>query len=92
MEGLRGLPNYADVGVVFEATSAGAHIRNNEILQRGGKKVIDLTPAAIGPFTVPVINGDAISTSRTSTWSPAERALPGWIHVERIAWAQRVKE
>jgi len=59
IEGLRRLPNYADVGVVFDATSAGAHIRNNEILQRDGKKVIDLTPAAIGPFTIPVINGDA---------------------------------
>ena len=59
IEGLRGLPNYAHVGVVFDATSAGAHIRNNEILQRDGKKVIDLTPAAIGPFTIPVINGDA---------------------------------
>ncbi len=57
--GLRRLPNYADVGVVFDATSAGAHIRNNKILQRDGKKVIDLTPAAIGPFTIPVINGDA---------------------------------
>ncbi len=59
IEGLRRLPNYADVGVVFDATSAGAHIRNNEILQRDRKKVIDLTPAAIGPFTIPVINGDA---------------------------------
>ena len=59
IEGLRRLPNYADVGVVFDATSAGAHFRNNEILQRDGKKVIDLTPAAIGPFTIPVINGDA---------------------------------
>ena len=59
VEGLRRLPNYAHVGVVFDATSAGAHIRNNEILKRDGKKVIDLTPAAIGPFTIPVINGDA---------------------------------
>src|SRR5271157_3792668 len=59
IEGLRGLPNYAHVGVVFDATSAGPHIRNNEILHRDGKKVIDLTPAAIGPFTIPVINGDA---------------------------------
>ena len=33
--------------------------RNNAILQKDGKKVIDLTPAAIGPFTIPVINGDA---------------------------------
>jgi acetaldehyde/propanal dehydrogenase len=29
------------------------------LLQKDGKKVIDLTPAAIGPFTIPVINGDA---------------------------------
>ena len=44
---------------MFDATSAGAHIHNNAILQKDGKKVIDLTPAAIGPFTIPVINGDA---------------------------------
>jgi len=45
--------------VVFDATSAKAHISNNALLQKDGKKVIDLTPAAIGPFTIPVINGDA---------------------------------
>jgi acetaldehyde dehydrogenase len=59
IDGLRKLPNYADIQVVFDATSAGAHIHNNAILQADGKKVIDLTPAAIGPFTIPAINGDA---------------------------------
>lgn len=59
IEGLRKLPEYKDIKVIFDATSAGAHIKNNEILQRDGKKVIDLTPAAIGPFTIPAINGDA---------------------------------
>ena len=59
IEGLRKLPNYRDIKVVFDATSAGAHVRNNAVLQKDGKKVIDLTPAAIGPFTIPVINGDA---------------------------------
>ena len=59
IEGLRRLPNYKDIKVVFDATSAGAHIKNNALLQKDGKKVIDLTPAAIGPFTIPVINGDA---------------------------------
>jgi len=49
----------AQFKVVFDATSAKAHIHNNALLQRDGKKVIDLTPAAIGPFTIPVINGDA---------------------------------
>ncbi|MBB5374291.1 acetaldehyde dehydrogenase (acetylating) [Acidocella aromatica] len=59
IEGLRKLPNYKDIKVVFDATSAGAHIKNNAILQADGKKVIDLTPAAVGPFTIPAINGDA---------------------------------
>ncbi|MGO9818486.1 MAG: acetaldehyde dehydrogenase (acetylating) [Acidocella sp.] len=59
IEGLRKLPNYNEIKVVFDATSAGAHIKNNAILQADGKKVIDLTPAAVGPFTIPAINGDA---------------------------------
>ncbi len=59
IDGLRRLPNYRDIKVVFDATSAKAHLHNNALLQKDGKKVIDLTPAAIGPFTIPVINGDA---------------------------------
>ena len=59
IDGLRNLPNYQDIQVVFDATSAGAHLHNNAILQKDGKKVVDLTPAAIGPFTIPAINGDA---------------------------------
>ena len=59
IEGLRKLPNYKEIGVVFDATSAAAHISNDKILRADGKKVIDLTPAAVGPFTIPVINGDA---------------------------------
>ena len=59
VEGLLKLPNYKDIKIVFDATSAGAHVHNNALLQKDGKKVIDLTPAAIGPFTIPVINGDA---------------------------------
>ena len=59
IEGLLKMPEYKDIQVVFDATSARAHISNNAILQKDGKKVIDLTPAAIGPFTIPAINGDA---------------------------------
>ena len=59
IEGLLKMPEYKDIQVVFDATSARAHVSNNAILQRDGKKVIDLTPAAIGPFTIPAINGDA---------------------------------
>ncbi|MGC2856318.1 acetaldehyde dehydrogenase (acetylating) [Novispirillum sp. DQ9] len=56
IEGLRRLPNYDEIKVVFDATSAKAHISNDAILRADGKKVIDLTPAAIGPYTVPVVN------------------------------------
>jgi len=59
IDGLRRLPHYAEIGVVFDATSAKAHLTNNALLQKDGKKVIDLTPAAVGPFTIPAINADA---------------------------------
>jgi acetaldehyde dehydrogenase len=59
IDGLVAMPGFDDIAIVFDATSAGAHSRNNEILQRHGKRVIDLTPAAIGPYTVPAVNGDA---------------------------------
>lgn len=59
IEGLIAMPEFAGIGIVFDATSAGAHHRNNELLQRHGKRVIDLTPAAIGPYTVPPVNGQA---------------------------------
>ena len=59
IEGLRAMPGYRDIAMVFDATSAYAHRQHDEILRRDGKRVIDLTPAAIGPFTVPVVNMDA---------------------------------
>ncbi|KGB81482.1 MAG: acetaldehyde dehydrogenase (acetylating) [Confluentimicrobium sp.] len=59
LDGLRALPGYADIRIVFDATSAGAHKRHSEVLLADGKQVIDLTPAAIGPFTVPSVNIDA---------------------------------
>lgn len=59
IDGLTKLPGYADIRIVFDATSAGAHERHNQVLQRDGKQVIDLTPAAIGPYVVPPVNIDA---------------------------------
>jgi len=56
IDGLVKLAEFADISIVFDATSAGAHQHHNKILQDHGKQVIDLTPAAIGPYTVPVVN------------------------------------
>ncbi len=58
IEGLTNLPEYKDIQIVFDATSAGAHKKHDAVLQADGKQVIDLTPAAIGPFTVPPVNLD----------------------------------
>ncbi len=58
IDGLVAMPEFADIGIVFDATSAGAHERNSEIVLGAGKRMIDLTPAAIGPYTVPAVNGD----------------------------------
>ena len=59
IDGLVAMPGFADIGIVFDATSAGAHRHHNAVLQAHGKRVIDLTPAAIGPYTVPSVNADA---------------------------------
>ena len=59
IDGLVKMPEWRDVKVVFDATSAYAHKKHSEIAIAAGKQVIDLTPAALGPFTVPVVNLDA---------------------------------
>ena len=61
VEGLARLPAFADIDVVFDATSASAHVKNDAFLRqlKPGIRMVDLTPAAIGPYCVPVVNGDA---------------------------------
>jgi acetaldehyde dehydrogenase len=58
VEGLIGLPGFDDIVIVFDATSAKAHKLNAARLQPLGKRMIDLTPAAIGPYVVPAVNLD----------------------------------
>jgi acetaldehyde dehydrogenase len=59
IEGLQKLDVWPEIGLVFDATSANAHRRHNDIVTGTGKVMIDLTPAAIGPYVIPVVNGDA---------------------------------
>ncbi|WNV89221.1 acetaldehyde dehydrogenase (acetylating) [Umezawaea sp. Da 62-37] len=56
VEGLIAMPEFADVGIVFDATSASAHAANAAALAPFGTRLIDLTPAALGPFVVPAVN------------------------------------
>jgi acetaldehyde dehydrogenase len=61
VEGLLAMREFADVDVIFDATSAGAHAVNYAVLREFGKPVVDLTPAAIGPFVVPAVNLDELA-------------------------------
>ncbi|PCI54338.1 MAG: acetaldehyde dehydrogenase (acetylating) [Alphaproteobacteria bacterium] len=56
--GLIALPEWKDIGIVFDATSAGAHKRHSKIVSDAGKIMVDLTPAAIGPYVIPIVNGN----------------------------------
>ncbi|WP_439533619.1 acetaldehyde dehydrogenase (acetylating) [Polymorphobacter sp.] len=58
MQGLAEHPLWPEIAIIFDATSAGAHAGHSEIARNAGKVMIDLTPAAIGPFVIPVVNGE----------------------------------
>ena len=56
VDGLIAMDGFDEIDIVFDATSAGAHRANAAKLSAYGKKLVDLTPAAIGPFVVPAVN------------------------------------
>ncbi len=58
IEGLLSMPDFADIKLAFDATSATAHRTNWDALRDSGIRMLDLTPAAIGPYCVPVVNLD----------------------------------
>lgn len=58
VEGLIALPCFEEIDIVFDATSAKAHVHNAALLDPLGKRLIDLTPAAIGPYVIPAVNID----------------------------------
>ena len=58
VQGLIAMPDFDEIRIVFDATSAKAHVANARALAPYGKQLIDLTPAALGPFVVPAVNLD----------------------------------
>ncbi|MFC5954600.1 acetaldehyde dehydrogenase (acetylating) [Streptomyces sp. NPDC005774] len=57
VEGLVRMDEFADIDIVFDATSAGAHRHHEDVLRPLGRTLVDLTPAALGPYVVPPVNG-----------------------------------
>jgi len=59
LDGLLKMPLWKDIDIVFDATSAAAHKKHSDVCASANKVMIDLTPAAIGPYVIPEVNGDA---------------------------------
>lgn len=64
VDGLIDHPSFDEIEIVFDATSAAAHLENAQKLAPHGKRLVDLTPAAIGPFVVPAVNLDEHRTAQ----------------------------
>jgi acetaldehyde dehydrogenase len=89
VEGLTRLPVFNDIDIVFDATSASAHIKNDAYLRslKPGVLFIDLTPAAIGPYCIPVVNGaDHLDASNVNMVTCGGQAtIPMVAAVSRVA-------
>ncbi|SHE50594.1 acetaldehyde dehydrogenase [Lampropedia hyalina DSM 16112] len=89
VEGLARLDVFQDIDFVFDATSAGAHVRNDAFLRslKPGIRVIDLTPAAIGPYCIPVVNGQAHldATNVNMVTCGGQATIPMVAAVSRVA-------
>lgn len=59
VDGLLASPQIDEIGIAFDATSAGAHRHNDAMLRPLGIRMVDLTPAAVGPYVIPAVNLEA---------------------------------
>jgi acetaldehyde dehydrogenase len=89
VDGLTRLPVFDDIDIVFDATSASAHVKNDALLRqrKPGIRCVDLTPAAIGPYCVPVVNGAAHleATNVNMVTCGGQATIPMVAAVSRVA-------
>ncbi len=55
-EGIKPILDDPEIQIVFDATSAHAHVRHAKMLREAGRIAVDLTPAARGPYVIPPVN------------------------------------
>lgn len=55
-DGIQPILDEPEIKIVFDATSAHAHVRHAKMLREAGRIAIDLTPAARGPYVIPPVN------------------------------------
>lgn len=60
IKGVDAIKEDSSIKIVFEATSAAAHIQNAPTIHESGCVCIDLTPAALGPYLIPAVNADQV--------------------------------
>ena len=69
IEGVKAVAEDPEIGIVFDATGAAAHMKHAPILKAAGKIVFDMTPAAVGPFVVPCVNLDHLQELNTDNYN-----------------------
>ncbi|RMF08390.1 MAG: acetaldehyde dehydrogenase (acetylating) [Alphaproteobacteria bacterium] len=88
IDGLLKMPEFKNIRIVFDATSAKAHFHHDAVLKDyPDKTLVDLTPAAIGPYTVPVVNmGDQLQARNVNMVTCGGQAtIPIVAAVSRVA-------
>ncbi|TDF92551.1 acetaldehyde dehydrogenase (acetylating) [Paenibacillus piri] len=86
--GIQAFADHSDIAdIVFDATSAKAHVRHAKLFKELGITAIDLTPAARGPFVCPVVNlGEHMDTSNVNLITCGGQATIPIVHaVNRTA-------
>ena len=58
IDGVHAILEREDIPIVFDCTSANAHLVHAPLLKEKNKFTLDLTPAAVGPYSVPAVNLD----------------------------------
>jgi len=89
-DGIQPILDDPDIRIVFDATSARAHVRHAKLLKEAGRVAVDLTPAARGPYVIPPVNlGAHLDQSNVNLITCGGQATIPLVHaVSRVAPVQ----